>query len=114
MVKMLDRKLLRDVWQMRGQVLAIALVVASGIVGYCGSLSTYDSLLWLQASHYERARFAHVFAVGKRAPSGLADHLAEIPGVTETETTLAFDVLVDVPATSEPLTGRLIALPDHG
>ena len=44
MVSMLDRKLLRDVWNARGQVMAIALVVAAGIVGYCGSLSTYDSL----------------------------------------------------------------------
>ena len=114
MVGMLDRKLLRDAWHLRGQVFAIALVVAAGITGYCGSLSTYDSLVWLQASHYERARFAHVLAVGKRAPASLSDHLAEIPGVAETETTLAFDVLVDVPATSEPLTGRMIALPDHG
>lgn len=47
MVGMLDRKLLRDAWQLRGQVVAIALVVAAGIVGFCGSISTYDSLRWL-------------------------------------------------------------------
>lgn len=41
---MLDRKLLRDLWQLRAQVLAVALMVAAGIVGYCGSLSSYDSL----------------------------------------------------------------------
>lgn len=113
-MRMLDRKLVRDLWQQRGQVLAVALVVAAGIVGYCGSLSTYDSLRWLQASHYERSRFAHVFAQGKRAPLAEAARLADVAGVAEIETTLSFDVLLDQPGTLEPLTGRMIALPDHG
>ncbi len=114
MVSMLDRKLLHDLWQLRAQVLAVALVVAAGITGYVGSLSSYDTLRDLQASHYERARFAQVFAVGKRAPLGLVDRLLEIPGVTEVEATVRFDVLLDLPGVVEPLTGRMIALPEHG
>ena len=31
LVRALDRKLLRDLWHLRGQVVAIALVVASGV-----------------------------------------------------------------------------------
>ncbi len=114
MVSMLDRKLLRDLWQLRAQVLAVALVVAAGITGYVGSLSSYDTLKELQASHYERARFAQVFAAGKRAPLGLVDRLLEIPGVTELEATVRFDVLLDLPGVAEPLTGRMIALPEQG
>ena len=114
MVSMLDRKLLRDVWQLRGQVFAISLVVAAGIVGYCGSLATYDSLRWLQASYYERARFAHVFAQGKRAPLSVAERLIEIPGVAEVETTSVFDVLLDVGDEIAPVTGHMIAVPEHG
>jgi len=114
MVNMLDRKLLRDLWLLRAQVVAVALVVAAGIVGYVGSLSAYDSLRWLQASDYERARFAHVFAVGKRAPLSLIDPLLQIPGVTEVEATLRFDVQLDQPGGVESLTGRMIALPEHG
>lgn len=114
MIRMLDRKLLRDVWHLRAQVLAIALVVASGIVGYVGSLSTYDSLRWLQTSYYESSRFAHVFAQGKRAPLALAGRLLEIPGVAEVEATIVFDVLLDVKDEIAPLTGRMIALPAHG
>ncbi len=113
-MNMLDRKLLRDLWHLRGQVLAVALVVAAGIVGYCGSLATYDSLRWLQASYYETARFAHVFAQGKRAPLAVADRLLEIPGVAEVETTVVFDVMLDVKGGVAPLTGRMIALPEHG
>jgi len=113
-VNMLDRKLLRDVWHLRGQVLAIALVVAAGIVGYCGSLSTYDSLRWLQASYYETSRFAHVFAQGKRAPLAMTERLLEIPGVAEVEATVSFDVMLDVNEEIAPLTARMIALPAHG
>ena len=114
MVNMLDRKLLRDLWQLRAQVLAVALVVASGIVGYVGSLSAYDTLKNLQTSHYERARFAHLFAVGKRAPASEVDKLLRIPGVTEVEATLRFDVQLDPPGVVEALTGRIIALPEQG
>ncbi len=113
-MNMLDRKLARDVWHLRAQVLAIALVVAAGIVGYTGSLATYDSLRWLQASYYETSRFAHVFAQGKRAPLAIADRLLEIPDVAEVETTVVFDVMLDVKGQIAPLTGRMIALPAHG
>lgn len=112
MVKMLDRKLLRDLWRMKTQVITIALVVASGVGGFIASLSTYDSLKNLQESYYNSARFAHVFARVKRAPLPLEPKIAEIPGVAEAETTVSFDVLLDLPDTIEPLSGRIIALPD--
>jgi putative ABC transport system permease protein len=111
-VKMLDRKLLRDLWCVKTQVLTIALVVASGVGGFIASLSTYDSLKNLQTSYYDSARFAHVFARVKRAPLPLERIVAEIPGVAEAETTVSHDVLLDVPGTVEPLTGRIIALPE--
>jgi putative ABC transport system permease protein len=109
---MLDRKLLRDLWCVKTQVLTIALVVASGVGGFIASLSTYDSLKNLQTSYYDSARFAHVFARVKRAPLPLERIVAEIPGVAEAETTVSHDVLLDVPGTVEPLTGRIIALPE--
>jgi putative ABC transport system permease protein len=86
MVKMLDRKLLRDLWRVKTQVLTIALVVASGVGGFIGCLTTYDSLKSLQESYYNSARFAHVFARVKRAPLTVEAGIARIPGVTEAET----------------------------
>ena len=35
-MKAIDRKLLRDLWQMRSQVLTVALVVASAFSGFAG------------------------------------------------------------------------------
>ena len=114
MVRMLDRKLARDLWRVKAQVVTIALVVASGIGGFIASLSTYDSLRSLQQAYYERARFAHVFVTVKRAPAPVERSLLEIPGVTEAQTTLAYDVLIDLPEVIEPVTGRIIAIPDGG
>ena len=42
MVKPLDRKLARDLWRLKSQVITIALVVASGIGGFVTSLSAVD------------------------------------------------------------------------
>ncbi len=113
-MSMLRRKLVRDLWQLKGQVVTIALVVAAGVAAFTASLSTYESLRWLQASYYDSARFAHVFAQVKRAPNHLGERLLEIPGVAEAATTISYDVLLDVPEVVEPMVGRMIALPVHG
>ncbi len=113
-MNMLDRKLLRDLWTMKGQVLTIALVVASGIAAFVGSLSTYDSLKSMQATYYDSSRFAHVFVQVKRAPDSIAPRLLDIAGVAEAATTISRDVLLDLPGVLEPMTGRMIALPERG
>ena len=113
-MSMLDRKLWRDLWHARGQVVTIALVVASGIAAFSASLSTYESLKRMQAEYYESARFAHVFAVARRVPSSIAPRMLELPGVAEVAATLSYDVLLDLPGVVEPMIGRIIALPEHG
>ena len=57
-MRALDRKLARDLWSLRAQVLSIALVIACGIAGVIGSLSTHASLLWSRDHYYDTARFA--------------------------------------------------------
>jgi len=111
-VKALDKKLLRDLWHTRSQVLTIALVVAGGVGGFIGMFSTYDSLQWSRHVYYEAARFGEVFVGLKRAPAPLEARIAEIPGVAEVETTVVFDVTLDLPNVDEPVIGRMIGLPD--
>ena len=41
-MRALDLKLLRDLWHLRGQVLAIAAVIMGGVATLVMSLSTYD------------------------------------------------------------------------
>ena len=68
----LNRKLIRDVIRLRGQVVAVALVVACGIAAFVAMRSMYYSLLGSQEAYYRRYRFADVFANLKRAPETLA------------------------------------------
>ncbi len=67
-MRALDRKVLRDLARMRGQVLAVALVIASGVAVLVMSLSTLDALRETTRAYYERYRFAQVFAALERAP----------------------------------------------
>ena len=83
MMSALDRKLLRDLWLMRGQALAICLVMACGVATFVMSLSLLHSLETTQQRYYEHYRFAHVFAHVKRAPRTLLERLAEVPGVSQ-------------------------------
>ena len=71
-MRALDRKLMRDLWHMKGQAVAIGLVLASGVGTFVMSLSTLESLELSQQTYYERYGFSHVFAQLKRAPKTLA------------------------------------------
>ncbi len=107
----LNRKVLRDLWLMRGQVSAIALVMACGIATFVMSLNTLNSLRGTQETYYEQYRFADVFAHLRRAPSSLAARLAEIPGVAAVETRVVEPVTLDVEGFPEPVAGRIISVP---
>src|SRR5579863_5403549 len=105
---MLDVKLLRDLGRMKGQAATIALVVAAGIAGFIGMLTTYDSLEWSRGSYYDAARFADIFSGLKRAPESLSEQITQLPGVVDAETSALFDVTLDLPDVAEPVTGRMI------
>lgn len=109
----LDRKLYRDLWGMRTQALAIALVMASGVATLVMSRGAVTALSDTRDRYYERNRFAHVFAHLKRAPNTLAARIAEIPGVAAVQTRVVVDVSMDVPGLAEPAVGRLISIPDR-
>ena len=110
-MRALDRKLLRDLWIIKGQVVAISLVIGVGVMMFIMYLSAFDSLQLTRDAYYERQRFADVFVTLKRAPWRLRDRMAEIPGVQQVETRVVVDVTLDVEGLSEPATGRLISIP---
>ena len=109
----LDRKLFRDLWHARGQVIAIALVVACGIASFVMARSAYTSMTLTQATYYNEYHFAQVFISLKRAPETLKEQIADIPGVAQTQTRIVVDVTLDIPNLPEPATGRLISIPEQ-
>jgi putative ABC transport system permease protein len=107
-----DIKLLRDVWRMRGQALAIAMVAMCGIATLVTMRGGYEALVDAQHSYYERYRFADVFAHVKNAPLTLLERVREIPGVNDADGRVVFDASLDVPGLDEPASGRLVSLPE--
>jgi len=107
----LNRKLLRDLWHMRSQALAIALVVAAGVAMYVAYLSNFDSLQRTLTSYYNDQRFADVFISLKRAPERLTDRIRSIEGVEVADTRVVVGVTLDVPGMDEPASGQLVSVP---
>ena len=113
-MSVLNRKLLRDLWRLRGQVLAIAMVVASGVAVLVMSLATLSSLQETAFTYYERYRFADIFASVTRAPEQLAARIADIPGVQHAETRISKLATLDMAGFEEPVIGQLVSIPEHG
>lgn len=109
----LDRKLLRDLWHIRGIALAIALVIGAGLATFVMSLGAVNSLDETRTAYYERYRFADVFAQVKRAPRRLMAHIADIPGVKRAEDRIVKGVILDLPDMDEPATATLVSIPER-
>jgi putative ABC transport system permease protein len=110
----LDRKLFRDLWHIKGQVLAIALVIASGVGLLVMSLSTLVALDETARAYYDRYRFANVFAQVERAPEHLVERIRQIPGVQTVETRVVHRAVIDIPGFDEPVIAQLVSLPEDG
>lgn len=112
MLPHLDRKLFRDLKRLKGQVAAVAIVMACGLAMMITTRSLIASLDGARADYYESNRFADVFGVLKRAPNHLAGRLAALPGVAGVQTDIAGQVTLDLPGLDEPASGLVRSLPD--
>jgi len=113
-MRALDHKLARELWRLRGQVIAVALVVGSGVAVLVMSLSTLEALRSTTDAYYEHYRFGEVFATATRVPEIVADRVAAIPGVQLVQTRVTRFATLDIPGFAEPVIGRLSSIPDDG
>ena len=114
MISHLDRKLWRDLRRMKGQALAVAMVMGCGLAMMIMARSLVYSLESTRREYYEANRFAEVFAMLKRAPNSLAARIKEIPGVGTVQPGIAVQVTIDLPELDEPASGQVRSLPDFG
>ena len=108
----LDLKLLRDLGKMKGQMLAVALVMACGLAVMVMARSLVVSLEAARGSYYTHHRFAEVFCDLKRAPNSLRKQLERIPGIAAVETRVRGSMILDLPGMREPADGLIYSLPD--
>ena len=108
----LNRKALRDLYQLRSQAIAIALVIGAGVGVLIMALSTLETIRNSKAVFYDRYGFADVFVEMKSAHRSLVGRVTEVPGVARAEGRIVRDVTLDVENMDEPAIGRLISIPD--
>ena len=114
MVKAIDRKLLRDLVQLRGQVVTIALVVACGIAAFVTLRSTWSSLESSRAVYYLQYRFGDVFVHLKRAPDAVRGRLERIPGVALVYPRLVQSITLPIAGRAQPPLAQVVSLPAGG
>jgi putative ABC transport system permease protein len=112
-MRALDRKLFRDLWGVRGQVIAISLVLGAGIATYVMSAATLESLLRTQSRMYREFRFPDLFAGLKRAPVSVLDRIAAIPGVALVEARVSAPANIELVSYSQPISGQIVSLPEQ-
>jgi putative ABC transport system permease protein len=113
-MQVLDRKLWRDLWQLKGQAAAITAVMASGVACFIMFLTTLDSLLLSRDLYYRDYRFAEVFAPLKRAPEAVRERIAAIPGVARVDSRVVALLSIDIEGFNEPVLGLVTSIPDRG
>ncbi len=114
-MRALDRKLVRNLATMKGQVIAIVLIVACGVASFVTVVTAYRGLGGSLDAYYRRYRMADVFAPVKRAPRQVLDEIQQIDGVRAAEGRIVFDVTIDLADLPQPVSGRVVSVPDrHG
>ncbi len=111
-MSLLDLKLWRDLQRMKGQTLAVALVMGCGLAMLIMTRSLIHSLETTRQTYYRTHRFADVFVQLKRAPRSLVPRLAAIPGVAAVQPGIAVQVTVDLPGLDEPASGLVRSVPE--
>ncbi len=113
MITALDQKMLRDIWNIKGQMLAITMVMAAGIAIFIIMFGVIDSLKLTKNTYYDRYQFADVFVSLKRAPESVKERINEIAGVSTVESRVVFGITLQIKGLQEPASGNIISLPDN-
>ncbi len=111
-MRVLNRKLTRDLLRLKWQMAAIALLIACGVSVAVMAFSAQKALLHAQRLYYAQTRFGDLFATATRAPRSLIPELQRIDGVTVVDARAMKRGLMEVPGLLRPATAHLIALPD--
>ncbi len=112
-MSVLNLKLGRDLWRIKGQAIAIAAVISVGVMMQVMMTGLVASLEETRRTYYERYRLADVFAPVARAPERLLADLRRIPGVALAETRVTGGALIDLDGLDLPIRAQVLSLPDY-
>jgi putative ABC transport system permease protein len=108
----LDRKLLRDLYRNAGLLVAIAGIIAVGIMCFVAMRSAWHNLTVAKRDYYARSRMADFWIDVKKAPLSELRTVGELPGVVEIHPRIVFSATVDLEGVDAPINSLVISLPD--
>lgn len=107
----LTTKARRDLWRIKWQALAIAILIAAGVAVSVMAYSSQEALRTARSAYYAQTRFADIFATLVRAPLRIAAQAERIDGVTRADARIVKAGLMEVPGLTRPAIARLVSLP---
>ena len=112
-MRVLDRKLMRQLRSSWGLIFAITSIVAVGVTYYGGLASCYWNLSEAMSRYYAQCRMADFSIELKKVPVAELRRVAELPGVSEIRPRIQFFATVDIEGVAKPLNGQVLSLPDR-
>ncbi|MHB8900430.1 MAG: ABC transporter permease [Thermoguttaceae bacterium] len=113
MVKILDRKLRRELWANRWLLLAVLGIIVVGVACFVAMGSSYNNLTEAKARYYRQCRMADFAIELKKVPQSGLESVAELPGVAEIRPRIQFFATVDLDTAPGPLNGLVLSMPDR-
>lgn len=107
----LNKKLLRDFWNLKVQTLTIAIIVIGGISILISSWSSYRSLQKARDDFYANYSFGNIFSEFERAPEGVIKDLQKILGMQFVEGRIIIDGIANIPYQDEPAVTKIVSIP---
>lgn len=111
-MKVLDRKLFRDLLGAKLLLLAIMGIIAAGTTCFIAFLENYRNLERARKSYYTHTRMADFSVQCKKIPIGELHRLENVDGIVAYRPRILFEVTVDLDDVPQPLAGRVLSLPD--
>ncbi len=112
-MRVLDKKLLRNIRKSWGQALAITMVILCGTAAYISMASAHRNLLLTRNSYYAHYRFADFQIMLERAPTTAVFKVENLHGLREARGRIVKEVNLDIEGVDEPRIGRIISMPDR-
>lgn len=106
----LNKKVFRELFTMKSQILTISLVIACGIAVLLSSLTTHESLKSARDSFYRLNNFSDYFINVQRAPLGFLEQLTQISGVQSAEGRIVTIASLDFPTIKEPIFASFVSI----
>ncbi|WP_234990062.1 ABC transporter permease [Altererythrobacter xiamenensis] len=113
-MKALDLKLVRDLWHMRGQAFAIAIVLAAASATFILSAGVHRSLSETRDAYYAQYSFGDVFANMTRAPRSIVERVKQIDGVQQAQGSILQYAILDIPDRVEAVRALLQSVDEYG